>query len=226
MHLNELIKKLTSEGFFPIRVEGNGLKINDEELVFIGELEDFLKAAKVLKTEAVFVVNTTLRESDFEYEADREEDDRDDNLSNDNEAVYLPSIMPSLNKYKKYIGQDCAYKLFVSTSNNALNFIIREAWWDDFAETYFEAIDRIEEHRKAMMASRREELRAEQKKILDRLSFLINDTAFAKLPTQKAMRAYAIDKIPELEEIDETTLQIEVSKINAKLQAKGLGSRR
>ncbi len=230
MNLDELINKLESEGFFPIRVEGNALKSKEGELVLIGSLEDFLKAAKALKAEAVFVVNTMLHEDDFKYESDGEDDvdddDDDHNLSGDDQPVYLPSVMPSLNKFKKYIGQDCAYKLFVTTGNNILGFFIRELWWDEFAERYMEAIDKIEENREAVLASQRAELKAKQKKVLDRLKLLMNDTAFVKLPTQKAMRAYAMDKIPELEEIDETTLQIEISELNAKLQAKGLGSRR
>ena len=228
MNLDELINKLKLESFFPIRVEGNALKGKAGELVFIGDLEDFLKAAKVLKTEVVFVMNTTFDEDNFKYEVYDEDDDEeeDDNLSRDNEPIDLSSVMPSLNKFKKHIGQDCALKLFVIASNNTLDFLIRESWWDEYVEEYVEAIEKIGENRKAVLASQRAEFEAKQKKILDQLKALINDAGFVKLPTQKAMRAYAIDKIPELEEIDETTLQIEISQINAKLQAKGLGSRR
>jgi len=225
MHLDELLNKLESEGFFLIRVEGNALQSKEGELVFIGSLEDFLKASKALKAEAVFVINTMLHEDDFKYEAD-DEYDEDNNLSGDNQSVYLPSVMPALNKFKKYVGQDCAYKLFVTTGNNILAFFIRESWWDDFAQKYMEAISKWEETQQALRYSERVKLKAKQKEILDQVDSLINDAAFSKLPTQKAMIAYAIDKLPKLEEVDETDLQMKISNINARLQAKGLGTKR
>ena len=227
MNLDNLIKKLVSESFFPIRVEGSAFKSKDSGFVFVGDLDEFLKAAKALKAEIVLVVNAVLSEDDFKYEFDEENGDYDDESDGgESEPIYLPSVMPSLSEFKKYMGQDYAYKLSVITMSNSLDFFIQEAWWDEFIERYFEAVEKIKENRNASWLSQQAEHEAKQKEMLERLKMLISDSAFINLRTQKAMLAYALEKIPELEDIDRATLQSEIQNLNAKIEAKGLGRKK
>lgn len=230
MNLDELVNKIVSEGCFPIRVKRISIKDTDRDLVFVGDLDGFLKAAKAMKAEVVFVASAVFDEDEFKYEFDEDdedyEDDEDDSESSDNEAVYLPSVMSSLNKFKTYIGQDCIFQLSVITTSNTLDFYIQESWLDEFIEMRDEAVEKIEENRESIMSSQRAEREAKQKEALRSLKGLINDATFTNLRTQKAMLAYAMEKIPELEDIERMTLQVEIQNLNAKIEAKGLGRKR
>jgi hypothetical protein len=229
MNLDELINKIVSEGCFPIRVKKISVKDTDRDLVFVGDLDGFLKAAKAMKTEVIFVASVVFDEDEFKYEFDEDyddDDDDDDTVIRENETIYLPSVMPSLDKFKKYIGQDYVFRLSVITVSNTLDFYIRESWWDEFFEMQDEAVEKINENREAIMSSQRAEREAKQKEALKSLKMLINDAAFINLRTQTTMRAYAIEKIPELEDMDQATLRSEIQNLNAKIEAKGLGRKR
>jgi hypothetical protein len=44
----------------------------------------------------------------------------------------------------------------------------------------------------------------------------------SRLPTQRAMRAYAIEEFPDLETLDEGDLKLEIQNLKARIDAKGL----
>ena len=227
MTLDTITTKLVSEGFFPIRVEGSTNRDNSRGLIFVGDLDEFVRAAKALKAEVIFVTSRVLDEADFKYEADEDDQEDDDSSETiDSEPIHLPSVLPSLSMFEKYIGQECAYKLSLPMAYNTLDFYTQEPWWTDFIEMVIEAVGKIEEDREAARAVQRAEREAKQKEVLDRLRKLINDSDFVRLPTQKAMLAYALDKVPGLEVVDQMTLQSEIQNLNAKIAAKGLSRKR
>jgi hypothetical protein len=226
MTLDAITAKLNSEGFFPIRVEGDPDKDEGRGLVFVGDLDEFIRAAKALKVEVIFAVNRVLDHSDFQYEAEEVAHEDDDSSERVDQLIDLSSVLPSISKFEKYIGQDCAYKLSAPMAHNTLDFYTQEPWWTEFVEMYIEAVEKIEEDREAAWVAQRTENEARQEEVLDRLRQLINDSDFVRLPTQKAMLIYAVDKIPELEVVDQVTLQSEIQTLNAKIAAKGLSRKR
>lgn len=228
MPLHTLLQKLTDVGFFPIRIEGSTDKSDSNGLVFLGDLDEFIKTAKFLKAEFIFVVNTTLSKSDFEYETNGEDvgqGDEDENI-NPLEPFYLPSIVPKLKGFEKHIGADCKYRLFIPTPNRILEIYIEEPWWKEFVTLIVEAVSKVEQDIESARATKRAELEARRADALSKLRKLTTDNDFIRLPTQKAMLVYAIDKIPELETIEQSILQTEIQNLYAKLTAKGLVRKR
>ena len=61
--------------------------------------------------------------------------------------------------------------------------------------------------------------------VLAKLRKLIDDRQFVSLPTQRAMCAYAIEAIPELEEFTDEFIRSEIQAMTAKIQARGLKRR-
>ena len=224
MNIDELVNKIASEGCFPIRVEDISVKDTNRNLIFAGNLDGFLKAAKAMEVDVIFVANTVFDEDEFTYEYDELDEDEGEDI--ENKSVYLPSVMSSLSKFKNYIGQDYIFQLSVMTTSNTLDFSIQESWFDEFIEMRDKAIEKFEGNREDIMSAQRAERDAKQKEALKNLKTLINDPKFIKLSTQKAMLAYAIEKIPELEEIDRMTLQSKIQDLNANIEAKGLRHKR
>jgi hypothetical protein len=220
MTLDIITSKLTSEGLFVIQVEGSTDKDDARDLVFVGDLDRFIQTVKTLKLEVVFATAEVLDQSDFLYEIENDEEE-DENIVA--EPIHLSSILPSLHKFEKYIGKECTYKLSVRTLYSTLDFYIQEPWWIEFLEMIVEAVWKIKGDRENKRAARIAERVAREKDLLNRLKKLINDSDFINLPTQKAMLIYAIDKIPELEDVDQNILQSEIQIMKAKLTAKGLG---
>ena len=146
MNIDELTNKIVSEGFIPIRVKPFA---TERDFEFVGDLDGFLKAAKAMKTEVVFIAGTVFYEFEFQYEFDEDYEDNedDDAVISENEAVYLPAVMPSLEKFKKYIGQFAYFRLHAKTASNTLMFIFAQDWILEFRKMKQEAIEKIERSR-------------------------------------------------------------------------------
>ena len=87
-----------------------------------------------------------------------------------------------------------------------------------------EIIDAQMEAEEDELLAKEEEQQAEVMQRLEdavkQLRTLISDKHFSGLSTQRAMKAYAIDKIPELEELDDARLKVEIQNIAAKIEAR------
>ncbi len=222
MTLEELKNAVQSEGLFPIHVAANVDMEEYQEQRFIGSLDEFIRAAKALKADVVFVSNWTLEESEFTYSSETNDYVAKDSGS-DEEAyeVDLRSLIPSLGKYESYIGKDCAVRLSVPMTNGGLDLFLKEPWWLEFMALRDEAIGKIEEDSEARRAKLEVEREGNMKKLIGQLRSLINDEEFIAQPTQRAMRVYALEKIPELEQLNRMTLQSEIQTLDDKLKAKG-----
>lgn len=239
MNTSELLEKITSNGLFPIRVEGGTEKEESEGMAFIGDFDEFVKAAKVLNAKAVLVFTRILQESDFMYEAEEDlydeeydadyediDDDDDENAETEYpEEVYLPTILPSISEYKKYIGKECVFKLSLLAEKYTLDYYHYEPWWKELIELREKAIEKIEQKTEESRKKLEEEQLQKQKALIGQLKKLINDKEFTRLPTQHAMKAYAMEKIPELAELDSTILTSEIQELNSRIIAKGLRRR-
>lgn len=88
------------------------------------------------------------------------------------------------------------------------------------------ATDQVDDDIVASEAKARADQQSRDRNALDALGGLINDANFARLPTQKAMAAYAFDQFPELQTVDEYALKAEIQNLHAKIKAKGLDRKR
>lgn len=189
---------------------------------FIGNLEEYFEAVRVLGASAVFIFTETLEIENFQYEL--EIDNKD--FESDADKIDLCKFNPMLDKYKEHIGQVGIFKLSIPVPEAHISFYINEDWWIEFIKLWSETTDRIDENHEAVHAQQRAAQELQEKQILKSLSDLLRDEDFVRLPTQRSMIEYAKEKIPGSETIDAITLKIEIQNLHAKIKAKGLGSKR
>ncbi|RVU35478.1 hypothetical protein EOE67_13990 [Rheinheimera riviphila] len=219
MTYDEVVSQVESAALHVIRVE----EITDShaDLEFAGELTDFLKAAKALRAEVAFVSVMTLSESTFSpYVPGRS----NEYIDYDNEPAEIEfdlcKLLPELGKYKKMVGIPGHYALLVPYRDKGLKFSIIEDWWINFVECFSEARLLADQRYRNLADERLAEEQAERNKILEKLRKLVSDKNFGNLPTQIAMREYALEKIPELSEIDESELKHEIQSLKARILAR------
>lgn len=191
-----------------------------------GTFEDFTEALKTLRAEVVYVLTESLEEEDFRYQIVDSESDDDDKLQEDAEDIDLCTVDPALQAFRSRIGQIGAFRLCAQLPSHQLNFFIREAWYEEFLDRMNEAMQRVDEQRDAVDADvdAQEEIRA--KKLLGSLNELIHNSTFVRLPTQKAMLAYALEHITGLDDLDRHIVKEAIQDVRAKMDAKGLLRRR
>lgn len=242
MNPKEVLESIASNGLFPIRIEGSTEKYESEGLPVIGDFAEFMKVAKVLNAKVVFVTIRTLQEADFIYEIDGgsyDEDELDEDIDDDfiNEGEYpkeisLPTILPTISEYKKYVGKECVFKLSIRSEESILDYYLYESWWNELVKLREEAIEQIDEDEHKVMQKveenrkkLEEERRVKEKELCSKLRKLISDKDFVRIPTQVAMKAYALDKIPELSELNASKFTIEIQELNGRIIAKGFRRR-
>lgn len=131
-------------------------------------------------------------------------------------------VEPRLSTFKDKAGTTGSFKFFASVVSASMEFETREPWWNEFLELWSEAREIVEE-RHAVESQRLEAVEEQNNEIvLSRMRGLINDEQFLSLPTQRAMRAYALEAIPELEEFTDEFVKSEIQTITAKIHARGL----
>lgn len=231
MTLVELSKLCTSKEIHLIRVEV--ISEFREGLAFVGSLDEYLEAIKVLGARAIFVSSINVTEERFVYTPRRSLNPRtnwpfptrDIDEDGEIEEFDLCSVTPELEKFKERIGEDGYFEL--SACN--LTYSIYEDWMQEMEILRDEAQEIIEAQKLAEeeeLSEEQEQQEAEEQARLEaavkNLHALITDKNFVRLPTQRAMRAYAIDKIPELENLDDAELKREIQDIGAKIQARSL----
>lgn len=184
-------------------------------------MDEYLEAVKSLRSDVIFISAIRITEEHFLYLDDDDEDEDDA----DADIIDLCSVVPELNKLKKRIGEDGHFDLSVSITSGNLSFSIHEEWMEHLVELLNKARDLVNENRDSELALIREEEIAKSKEVLKKLHGLISDKDFVRLPTQRAMQEYAIDKFPELEDVADHDLKLEIQSLKAKIQAKGLAKK-
>jgi hypothetical protein len=228
MITSELVQRIKSAGFFPIHVEWNTDRNGDSELRFVGSLEEFFEATKALGITSVFFLVWKLDEEDFLYDSDYEEDgDYSDEVEpaseksdEGNESFDLTVALPSLADFKKRIGQEHEFLLVAKSQFASISFSLSESWWDSFAEQREKAIQKVDENREAMREKMEKQKLEKENELLKQVRGLLNDLEFSRIPTQRGMKAYALEKFPKLEEVDESSLVEEIRKLDDKLKAR------
>ena len=107
-----------------------------------------------------------------------------------------------------------------------MGFYLEESWWVEFSRDRDEAIQKVKEDRQAVL-KKMVQMRAEREKELKKvIKSLINDDEFVKIPTQRAMKSFALEHYPELEDLSESVLTEEVRSLWDRIRSKGLHKRR
>jgi hypothetical protein len=222
MELKALKEKLLASKLHPVHVADSVADEGARGHRFIGSLEEYLEAMRAIAAPVVFIRTESFDEGDFFHWPEGEDGLPDD----ESESVDLRSVEPALRAFEKHLGVTAMYKLSATLTADSLDFIVSEPWWIEFCKVRATATDQFDGDLAASEAKSRADRLARDRQAWTALGGLIKDLHFARLPTQKAMIAYAIDHIPELQAVDEFALQAEIQNLNAKIKAKGLDRKR
>lgn len=230
MTRHELIQSLGAADLYPIPVDDEIERESARGLSFLGDLNGFIQAAKVLNARCVFLAGRTMQESDFLYPEDaaklsyaaprgriplRESAELGGNID-------LREIDASLKDFDTRLGDECGFKLAVHSIPTILEYVLYSEWWQKFSALREQAIEKILQERIQAESKRIEDEERRTQQTLDSVRELINDPEFVHLPTQIAMQAYAFERIPGLDTINANTLKSEIQSLDAKIKARGL----
>jgi hypothetical protein len=222
MELEAVKEKIRASKLHPVQVVDDLFGESARGHRFIGSLEEYLDALRAVGALAVFIRATEFDEEDF-FHAPEDEG----NLpASESEYIDLRSVVPELRAFEKHRDTIAMYKLSGALAADSLNFVISEPWWMEFLKLRATATDQVDGDRAASEAKSKADREAQDRKALAALGGLMKDANFARLPTQKAMLAYALDRIPELQNVDELLIKVEIQDLNAKIRAKGLDRKR
>jgi hypothetical protein len=231
MTSGELVQTLTSADLYAIPVEGDIDRDSVRGLSFRGNLESFIQAAKALNTRCVFIASRVLQESDFLCQeggsglrtvAAR----RRASGAEPGGDIDLRTVEPALNEFKVHLGLESGFRLMVHLPHTTLEYVLHLPWWQRFSELRERAIEKVYQERELAESRLIEEEERRSQQILGALRELINDPEFVQLPTQRAMQAYAFERIAGLDTINPNTLKLEIQSLDAKIKAKGLGRKK
>jgi hypothetical protein len=235
MTLTELKALIESHGLCPIQVDGEATDDEHDEFLFTGTIEEYFKAAKVLNATAVFTFVSTLDEGDFLHQIESHENGEESEKpygeveSEQTETeieINLTVALPSLSRFKQHLGKECAFRLLAMGECTTLSFYVEEDWWRQFENECYEAIDKVEEDREAIQRTIAKQQADKEKELVKVVKNLINDNEFVRIPTQRGMKVYALEKHPELSEMDDVSLSQEIQLLSDKIKAKGLDKKR
>jgi hypothetical protein len=217
MNLSELKEKIRAVKFHPIPVEDDMNEVRG--LKFIGSLEEYFEAINALGKNTIFVTIQEVDEDDFQYDLkERSYDEEDGEFQHEVEEINLCLINPAFEKFKEKIGQICIFKLFSSMSEDSLTFYIETDWWAEYLSLYAAAIETIINDKGAAQEKIKAAQKEKNKELVKALRELRHDKDFSNLKTQRAMSAYAKEKIPELENLEPSLLRQEIQALYDKLR--------
>jgi len=218
MTIIELIQSAKSQGFYPIHIDGDASESGKGDL-FQGSVEEYFAALKYLEVKALLVQLNKLEESNFIYEA---EVFSDDDSEEEIKTIDLVLVNSTLQEFKKYIGSEYAIRLSAKTELIALDKYVEASWWQSFLSEQEKAIEQIEENQEAILTKIVEAKIQKAKELIKLVKGLINDPDFVTISTQGGMRAYALEKYPDLEIVEPRLLTQEIRLVNDRIKAKGL----
>jgi hypothetical protein len=198
-------------------VEVEDIDDSPQSLRIAADLADYISVVKALHIPVVFIYLETLEMEDFIYlDGDAETDEEDESRRLD-----LCSINVELKRFKKHIGEIGSFTLYAAMQPKGLTYFNGNDWYAEFWKCRESATNSIDQGKVESQVNLDDEERKRLGEVTARLSELVNDTKFARLPTQKAMLAYAKLHIAGISEIDNATLKAAISDIAAHILAKG-----
>ena len=193
MTLEDLVSQLQAVGLYPIQVESS--PDGDEFLSFVGTLGQYLGAVKAIGSTVTFISTMPLASDHFQLGSEEQENDEE----GDEKSIDLRAVLPSLSGFEKKIGLVGYFQFWSPMPPNGLAYVLIEDWWRDFIDLRSKAIEIVKKRNDAEQAALDAADEEQEQLALKKLHALINDKDFVRLPTQRAMRQYAVEKVPELE---------------------------
>lgn len=219
MTLEELELKLKSAGNTTVVVTNDPPSESDHRLIVCGGLEEYQAALRSVNSNVVFVYAQALEVADFHSQVERAENDDDDADETGHESIDLCDVYHDLRQFRGRLDHHGLFYLSAPFQTKHLDLLLEEPWWTEFWAARSKAVDDLLAERAARMAAlRAKDVEAVEAALLQ-LQSLAGDPKFAKLPTQKAMLQYALQRIPQLGDIDRDTLKVEIQELKAKIDA-------
>jgi hypothetical protein len=97
---------------------------------------------------------------------------------------------------------------------------LSESWSDSFDEHREKAIQKVDEDREAIQKKMEDQRSKKEDGLLAKTRSLLDDSEFCRIPTQRGMKAYALERFPELENVDDSRLIREIQKLCDKVKAR------
>lgn len=211
--IEALLEKIRAAGLLAIGVEA--VLDRDSDMAFVGDLDTYLSTIKSLRGDAVFFSSTTLDDDDFLCELDS-----DDDVAGPRPRD-LCVIQPSISKFKSNIGAIGQFDLAAYTGTYGLIHSVVADWYGEFLTSRDSALGVLNAEANSENARREAEQDERLQNGLLKLEALSSDRAFVSLPTQRAMRVYALERIPDLGNIDDHDLKTAIADLKARIQARG-----
>jgi hypothetical protein len=228
MNKTELFSLLKTHDLYPILVESVPSDKNSDlnsAYIMAGALEDFINSAKAMNEKIVIIYAMVLEEEDFIYDGNLESLDGNEDVNKSiSESLDLSTVIPKLRDYKKYLGKEGFFELSLFYKDNIFKFFHQERWWGEFQELKDAAVDIITEQEEIRQENLKKINSQRQSELISRIRDLIKDKDFARFSsrkdsTQRAMQTYAMEAIPELQELDSETLKSEIKALSDKIKA-------
>lgn len=215
MELTEVKQQIAAAGFCPVPVDAPAHESNSSAYLFLGTLDEYLQACKTLGVKAVLVEGFDLDAQYYMHEEVQRAE-----LSRISPEVDLRRFEKKLRDFSPYIGKIGFVRYSAILVGLRLDYEIEEEWWTKYMEVYDRAISMAEDESARVSKEQTEATAATRNALFEKLRALSENQEFRKLPTQKAMLAYALDEIDGLNSIDTYKLKMEIQDMVAKLQAK------
>jgi hypothetical protein len=215
MDINELKSKFQAAGVLLVQAEPFPDAVESGSLCVSGSLDDYLAAVKALGMGVVFVSLERLDDQDFQY-CQYE----DDLLEYDIDSQDLRAVNPELHFFKKYVGEIGRFDFFAPVLPKGVMFVLEQEWYERFLESRQSAVETIEEQSAGERDVLEQQLDQRHHDLVAQLEKLVSDEKFTRLPTPKAMLAYAREKIPELDDLEPSELRTAIAELKARIDAR------
>ncbi len=115
--------------------------------------------------------------------------------------------------------------LILLYKSHVFKYFQEEKWWREFQEFRDSAVDKITEQEELDRENLEKINSQRQRELISKLRNLIKDGDFVRLSTrkdstQRAMQAYAMEAIPELQELGSEILKLEIRSLSDKIKTK------
>lgn len=231
MTSDELIEKVSDAGLIAVPIDDVASQGDGQGFAYKGELESFISLAVKLEAKFLLLATQVISEEDFIYETEKiafDEEEADD----ETEQYYLPEHLPTLRNFVDRIGQEGKFRLVMQIPGLRVNFYHTNDWCLDLIDLVRVGIEKIDNYHGAaakrqqkLEMERYEETLKKEGELLKKLKDLLKDGTFVRLPTLRAMQTYAIEKYPELEDVDPTAVSNEIANLSDRIKIKKLNKK-
>ena len=225
MDYNDILGAFKKANIKPISLVRPPEDNDNGDLIIKDGIDSFIICMNSLEIPIAYIYAGVFDEDEFEEENVRMLD-----VYGGDETINLINIVPELKAYKKHIGEHYAFELSSPIGNRMIRSIYFVEWWDAFSALKEKALQHIQENSDRFLS----EIEQEEANEAERQQNVINDLS-AKLntlsenkefrsfilktkQTQRAITAYAVESLPELNQLDNDILKAEINKLIDKVR--------